>query len=193
MMSTIHLIHHSEDLVQALNSYKKLLGWQHDFKVPQKGELPALDLHDFFVVYNKDPEKLDGLRAAQHLRSHPDTFGMPILFLSDKLSDYAQLIYDDLDFVWFCEQPFQSRQLIFHLSPLNAQARGFRAVQLSLHQILGFDQPTQLLSFSINFFAQGLDNLRKITEKPIPSRLVISKVGHLSRLLFLLLRQTAPA
>lgn len=109
-MSTIHLIHHSDDLVQALNGYKKLLGWPHDWKVPQKNETPSLDLHDFYIVYNRDPEKLDGLKAAQHLRSSPDSFAVPILFISDKLSDYAQLLFDDLDFVWLCEQPFQSRR-----------------------------------------------------------------------------------
>ncbi|HET9238910.1 MAG TPA: tetratricopeptide repeat protein [Oligoflexus sp.] len=109
-MSTIHLIHHSDDLVQALNGYKKLLGWPHDWKVPQKNETPSLDLHDFYIVYNRDPEKLDGLKAAQHLRSNPETFAVPILFISDKLSDYAQLLFDDLDFVWLCEQPFHSRR-----------------------------------------------------------------------------------
>jgi tetratricopeptide (TPR) repeat protein len=109
-MSTIHLIHHSDDLVQALNGYKKLLGWPHDWKVPQKNEAPSLDLHDFYIVYNRDPEKLDGLKAAQHLRSNPESFAVPILFISDKLSDYAQLLFDDLDFVWLCEQPFHSRR-----------------------------------------------------------------------------------
>lgn len=109
-MSTIHLIHHSDELVQALNGYKKLLSWPHDWKVPQKTEKPSLDLQDFFLVYNKDPEKLDGLRAAQHLRSHPESFAVPILFLTDKLSDYAQLLLEDLDFVWVCEQPFHSRR-----------------------------------------------------------------------------------
>lgn len=109
-MSTIHLIHHSDDLVQALNGYKKLLGWPHDWKVPQKNETPSLDLHDFYIVYNRDPEKLDGLKAAQHLRSSPESFAVPILFISDKLSDYAQLLFDDLDFVWLCEQPFHSRR-----------------------------------------------------------------------------------
>ncbi|WP_141734818.1 tetratricopeptide repeat protein [Oligoflexus tunisiensis] len=119
-MSTIHLIHHSDDLIQALNGYKKLLGWQHDWKVPQKGELPDLNLHDFFIVYNRDPEKLDGLRAAQHLRSHPDTFAVPILFLSDRLSDYAQLLYDDLDFIWHCEQPFHSRRFFDTVAKVQA-------------------------------------------------------------------------
>lgn len=109
-MSTIHLIHHSDELVQALNGYKKLINWQHDFKVPQKAELPALDRQDFYLVYNFDPEKLDALRAAQNLRSNPETFGIPILFLTDKLSDYAQLLLDDLDFVYVCEQPFHSRR-----------------------------------------------------------------------------------
>jgi tetratricopeptide (TPR) repeat protein len=119
-MSTIHLIHHSDDLVQALNGYKKLLGWQHDWKVPQKGDSPDLDLHDFFLVYNRDPEKLDGLRAAQHLRSNPETFAVPILFLSDKLSDYAQLLYDDLDFIWHCEQPFHSRRFFDTVAKVQA-------------------------------------------------------------------------
>jgi tetratricopeptide (TPR) repeat protein len=121
-MSTIHLIHHSDDLVQALNGYKKLLGWQHDWKVPQKGDSPDLDLHDFFLVYNRDPEKLDGLRAAQHLRSNPETFAVPILFLSDKLSDYAQLLYDDLDFIWHCEQPFHSRRFFDTVAKVLKQA-----------------------------------------------------------------------
>lgn len=119
-MSAIHLIHHSDDLIQALNGYKKLLGWQHDWKVPQKNELPALDLHEFYVVYNHDPEKLDGLKAAQALRSNPESFAVPILFLSDKLSDYAQLLFDDLDFIWVCEQPFQSRHFFETLAKVQA-------------------------------------------------------------------------
>jgi tetratricopeptide (TPR) repeat protein len=119
-MSTIHLIHHSDDLVLALNSYKKLLGWQHDWKVPQKGEAPSLDLQDFYVVYNRDPEKLDGLKAAQLLRSHPESFAVPILFVSDKLSDYAQLLFDDLDFVYLCEQPFHSRRFFDTVAKVQA-------------------------------------------------------------------------
>ncbi len=109
-MSTIHLIHQNEDLVQALAGYKKLLSWPHDWKIPQKSESPSLDLHDFFVVYNKDPEKLDAIRAAQNLRSKPETFAIPIVFVTDKLSEYAELLFNDLDFVWVCEQPFQSRR-----------------------------------------------------------------------------------
>ena len=129
-MSTIHLVHYRDDLVQALQGYKKFLNWPHDWKAYQKSVPPILEQQDFFLVFNHEPEKLDAIRIIQHLRSNPDTFGIPVLFISEKLSDYAHFLYDDLDFVWQSELPFNSHQFF----ELVAKIQNFVATQIKFLQ-----------------------------------------------------------
>ena len=131
-MSIIYLINHNEDLIQALESYKKLLLWPHEWRVHPNPDLSPIEPGSILLVYNAEPEKLDGIRAAQNLRHNPQTFGIPILFLSEKLSEYGQLLMNDLDFIWHSEQPFHSKHFFETIQKIQTYASAHESF---LHQV----------------------------------------------------------
>ncbi|MEZ4743779.1 MAG: tetratricopeptide repeat protein [Bdellovibrionota bacterium] len=74
---------------------------------------------DFLLVHNQCPEQLDALQIMQALRNDLKYCTMPILFLSRKLSEVANLMVDDLEFIWYAPLPFKSSEFYYVLKEIN--------------------------------------------------------------------------
>lgn len=118
-MAKIYVINTDQEFVNTLQVYEKFLRKGHEWEFYEPSATIDLLKGEFCLIVNKNPETLDGLNWIQQIRSKPETFPIPIGFVTEPLSDSAQLLYDSYEFIWEIKLPFDSFNFFSSISEIS--------------------------------------------------------------------------
>ena len=90
---------------------------------------------DIIVVCNTDPERLEGIQNLQKIRSLPELSSTPIIFLSENLSEHANILYQDLELIFRSELPFHSGHFFSTVEKVQAFVLNNKEVLKDIKQI----------------------------------------------------------
>ena len=96
-MKKIAVISKDEDLLAALQSFASFFKMELEFVRFDKSEKP--ESIDLILTLNINPELLDGLRFLISLRGQESYIGIPVVFVSDELSEAGNILYKDVELV----------------------------------------------------------------------------------------------
>jgi len=140
-------------LLEGLEAFKTFFAMPYEWHDLAEFKQIDPDNSDIVIIANENPEKLDGLMNIQKVRSLAKLAATPIIFLSEKLSEDADVIYQDFDFVWPSEIPFHSN----HFFTLLEEVVSFG--QTNKHLI------TQINQVHTNIEKKNFDDALQILEK----------------------------
>ena len=107
-MSICSYLYATPSLIKALETYQKYLGLAFSFELFDKSKPYKIGNEDFFLLYNSMPEDLKAMDILQGLHTLPPFCAIPIIWLSEELSKAAQPLFDEVEFVWKAQMPFNS-------------------------------------------------------------------------------------
>lgn len=135
-----HIVCNDSQFMEGLTAFKAFFDLPYDWYEFAEPVQINPENHDVVIVVNEDPEKLDALTSIQKLRSLPQLAATPIIFISEPLSEYAKILFQDFDFIWNSNAPFQSDHFFKTLEQIKnyyQEKRVFIQKVIELHVKLG--------------------------------------------------------
>ncbi|RYZ77956.1 MAG: hypothetical protein EOP06_29975, partial [Proteobacteria bacterium] len=102
----------TEEFLEALNAYNEFLdlGFEIERFVP--GSRYKISDEVIFIGHNHTPEDMRITHKIVSVRNDPYHCAIPLIFVSEKLSEEVQNLYGDKEFVWECLVPFDSNKFL---------------------------------------------------------------------------------
>ncbi|MFW7377228.1 MAG: tetratricopeptide repeat protein [Oligoflexus sp.] len=152
-----HIVCKDSRFIEALEYFKTFFNMPYQWHEFAEALQVDPKQSDIVVIVNEQPEKMDGIMTIQKIRSLAKLAATPVIFLTESLSEEANIVFRDFDFVWPSELPFQSSHFFHTLNDVN------KFYQVN-HQLI---EQIQAIHFHMdaNEFREAFLLLQKIKDK----------------------------
>lgn len=118
----------SDEFFEALQNYAVYLDLPFTLEKMVAGQKISVDEDVIVLAHNHTPEEIQLAGRMQSFRADPRHVAIPIIFISEPLSDAASGLFRDLEFVWDARIPFDSGKFFQCLNTVIA----FKQVKIDL-------------------------------------------------------------
>lgn len=107
----ICLVNASKGFLESMVSFNKYFRLGIEISIHTLKEAMEVPNDGILIIHNRVPENLTALQILKERKKNSENCAQPCIFVSEPLSEYCQVLFDELDLVWQSDIPIDNSKL----------------------------------------------------------------------------------